>query len=240
MDDNSIIDDLLAATRPTQYTVLASDDWSSLEYAPLVEAAVSLGQESVTVEYSCMGGVYSVTHNQGGGYLYHLAMDEFGNPFRLISGSVHVAVLAYDRVFSVSFDAVQAGDVREIVERLGRDLQVLRHAADALKTSDKNLDVVGGHGSKVTVIDYTVKTSIDYLDGKRQVPAAIAEVKVLHRLDGSLELAVNPPNWGGGWDVPNTGKVLNALVTESGRVFTNDNGAGSTVLNVHLPALRGV
>lgn len=239
MEDNSIIDDLLAATRPTQYTVLASDDWSSLECAPLVEAAVSLGQESVTVEYSCTGGVYSVTHKRGG-CLYRLTMDDFGNPFRLISGSVYVAVLAYDRVFSVAFDAVQAGDVREIVERLVQDLQVLRHAADALKTSDENLDVVGGHGSKVTVMDYTVEVSIDYLDGKRQAPAAIAEVKVLHRPDGSLELAVNPPNWGRGWDVPNTGKVLNALIAESGGAFTNDNGAGSTVLNVHLPALRGV
>ena len=239
MTDNSIIDDLLAATRPTQYTVLASDDWSSLECAPLIEAAVSLGQESVTVEYSQAGGNYVVIHKQSG-YLYRLTMDDFGNPFRLISGSVYVAVLAYDRVFSVSFDAVPAGDVREIVERLVQDLQVLRHAADALKTSEENLDVVGGHGSKVTVMDYTVEVSIDYLDGKRQAPAAIAEVKVLHRPDGSLELAVNPPNWGRGWDVPNTGKVLNALIAESGGAFTNDNGAGSTVLNVHLPALRGV
>lgn len=239
MDDNSIVDDLLAATRPTQYTVLASDDWSSLEYAPLVEAAVSLGQEVVTVEYSQAGGNYVVIHKQSG-YLYRLTMDDFGNPFCLISGSVYVAVLAYDRVFSVSFDAVPAGDVREIVERLVQDLQVLRHAADALHASDKNLDVVGGSHSKVTVMDYTVEVSIDYLDGKRQAPAAIAEVKVLHQPDGSLELAVNPPDWGRGWDVPNTGKVLNALVTESGRVFTNDNGAGSTVLNVHLPALRGV
>ena len=102
MADNSIIDDLLAATRPDRYTVLASDDWSGLEFAPLIEAAVSLRQEAVTVEYSCTGGVYSVTHKQGG-CLYHLTMDDFGNSFRLISGSVHVAVLAYDRVFSASF-----------------------------------------------------------------------------------------------------------------------------------------
>lgn len=239
MEDNSIIDDLLAATRPTQYTVLASDDWSSLEYAPLVEAAVSLGQEVVTVEYSQAGGNYVVIHKQSG-YLYRLTMDDFGNPFHLINGSVYVAVLAYDRVFSVSFDAVPAGDVREVVERLVQDLQVLRHAADALHASDKNLDVVGGSHSKVTVMDYTVKVSIDYLDGKRQAPAAIAEVKVLHRPDGSLELAVNPPDWGRGWDVPNVGKVLDALVAESGGVFTDDNGAGSTVLGVHLPASEGV
>lgn len=239
MEDNSIIDDLLAATRPTQYTVLASDDWSSLEYAPLVEAAVSLGQEVVTVEYSQAGGNYVVIHKQSG-YLYRLTMDDFGNPFHLINGSVYVAVLAYDRVFSVSFDAVPAGDVREVVERLVQDLQVLRHAADALHASDKNLDVVGGSHSKVTVMDYTVEVSIDYLDGKRQAPAAIAEVKVLHRPDGSLELAVNPPDWGRGWDVPNVGKVLDALVAESGGVFTDDNGAGSTVLGVHLPASEGV
>lgn len=239
MEDNSIVDDLLAATRPTQYTVLASDDWSGLECAPLVEAAVSLGQEVVTVEYSCTGGAYSVIHKQSG-YLYRLTMDDFGNPFCLINGSVHIAVPMCDRSLSVSFDAVQAGDVREIVKRLVQDLQVLRHAADALHASEKNLDVVGGHGSKVTVMDYTVEVSIDYLDGKRQAPAAIAEVKVLHRPDGSLAVAVNPPDWGRGWDVPNTGKVLNALVTESGRVFTNDNGAGSTVLNVHLPDPEGV
>ena len=239
MDDNSIVDDLLAATRPTQYTVLAADDWSGLECAPLIEAAVSLGQESVTVEYSCTGGVYSVTHKQGG-CLYHLTMDDFGNPFHLISGSVHVAVLAYDRVFSVSFDAVQAGDVREVVERLMQDLQVLRHAADVLHASEKNLDVVGGSHSKVIVMDYTVEVSIDYLDGKRQAPAAIAEVKVLRRPDGSLAVAVNPPDWGRGWDVPNVGKVLDALVAESGGVFTDDNGAGSTVLGVHLPASEGV
>lgn len=239
MDDNSIIDDLLAVTRPAQYTVLASDDWSGLECAPLIEAAVSLGQEVVTVEYSQAGGNYVVIHKQSG-YLYRLTMDDFGNPFRLINGSVHIAVPMCDRSLSVAFDAVPAGDVREIVERLVQDLQVLRHAADALKTSDENLDVVGGHGSKVTVMDYTVEVSIDYLDGKRQAPAAIAEVKVLHRLDGSLELAVNPPDWGRGWDVPNTGKVLNALVTESGGVFTRDSSGGSTVLGVHLPASEGV
>lgn len=240
MGDNSIIDDLLAATRPDQYTVLASDDWSGLECAPLVEAAVSLGQEVVTVEYSQAGGNYYVVIHKQSGYLYRLTMDDFGNPFRLINGSVHIAVPMCDRSLSVAFDAVQAGDVREIVERLVRDLQVLRHAADALKTSDENLDVVGGSHSKVTVMDYTVEVSIDYLDGKRQAPAAIAEVKVLHRPDGSLELAVNPPDWGRGWDVPNVGKVLNALVMESGGVFTDDNGAGSTVLNVHLPTSEDV
>ena len=239
MTDNSIVDDLLAATRPTQYTVLASDDWSGLECAPLVEAAVSLGQESVTVEYSCTGGAYSVIHKQGG-CLYRLMMDEFGNPFHLINGSAHMAVPMCDHSLSVAFDAVQVGDVREVVERLVQDLQVLRHAADALHASEENLDVVGGHGIKVTVMDYTVEVSIDYLDGKRQAPAAIAEVKVLHRLDGSLELAVNPPDWGRGWDVPNTGKVLNALVTESGGVFTRDSSGGSTVLGVHLPASEGV
>ena len=239
MEDNSIVDDLLAATRPTQYTVLASDDWSSLEYAPLIEAVVSLGQEVVTVEYSQAGGNYVVIHKQSG-YLYRLTMDDFGNPFRLINGSVHIAVPMCDRSLSVVFDAVPAGDVREIVERLVQDLQVLRHAADALKTSDENLDVVGGSHSKVTVMDYTVEVSIDYLGGKRQAPAAIAEVKVLHHPDGSLAVAVNPPDWGRGWDVPNTGKVLNALVAESGGVFTRDSSGGSTVLGVHLPASEGV
>ena len=118
-----------------------------------------------------------------------------------------------------------------------QDLKVLRHAADALHASDENLDVVSGHGSKVIVIDYTVETSIEYLGSRRQVNAAIAEVKVLHCPDGSLGVAVNPPDWGGGWDVPNVGKVLDALVAESGGVFTRDGG---NVLDVHLPDSEGV
>lgn len=239
MDDNSIIDDLLAATRPAQYTILASDDWSGLEYAPLVEAAVSLGQEVVTVEHSWEGGNYTVNHDQGG-YRYRLMMSGFGNPFRLIHGSVRVAVPVRDCTLIAIFDEVQAGDVREVVEGLGQDLQVLRLAAIALNASDDSLYVLGGDYSKVTVMDYTVEVSIDYLDGKRQAPATIAEVKVLHQPDGSLAVAVNPPDWGRGWDVPNTGKVLDALITESGGVFTRDSSGGSTVLGVHLPASEGV
>lgn len=239
MGDNSIIDDLLATTRPGRHTVLASDDWSGLEYAPLIEAAVSLGQEVVTVEHSWAGGDYLVNHDRGR-YSYLLTMSEFGNPFRLISGAVHVAVPGRYHGLSVAFDDVRAGEVCEVVERLGQDLQVLRHAADALNASDECLCVVGGYDSKAAVIDRTVETSIDYLDGKRQANAAIAEVKVLHRPDGSLGVAVSPPNWGGGWDVPNTGKVLDALVTGSGGVFTRDSNGGSAMLDVHLPAPEGV
>ena len=236
MGDNSIIDDLLAATRPDQYTVLATDDWSGLECAPLVEAAVSLGQEVVTVEHSWEGGNYTVNHDQGG-YRYRLMMSGFGNPFHLIHGSVRVAVPVRDCTLIAIFDEVQAGDVREVVEGLGQDLQVLRLAAIALNASDDSLYVLGGDYSKTAVIDRATKTTISVQGNKRQVHAVIAELKVLHQPDGALRVVVDPPDWGRGWDVPNTGKVLDALIAESGGVFTGD---GNNVLDVHLPAPEGV